>query len=178
MNKKKGFLGMALAFILNNLLSVVVCLLIMTLFSFVLDTKFGWIMHVVMLVAFLFFVYHQAWQYGDRDLNNNFGNRNLTALLGGLIAAIPTLLLAIFALLIEIGAYVPNFTIWGQATITAVYRFWNMPFIIMFDLFKAVPVLYFLPCIVMPCLTTVGYLFGYKNIKISDYIYYAREENE
>lgn len=178
MNKKKGLWGMALAFVLNNLFAVVVCLLIMTLFSFVLDTKFGWIMHVIMLLAYLFFVYHQAWQYGDRDLNNGFGNRTATAFSAGIIAAIPALLMAIFACLIEIGVYAPNFTVWGQAIVTAAYRFWNMSFLITFDLFKTFPVMYFLPCVVMPCLTTVGYVFGYKNIKISDYIYYAREKSE
>lgn len=178
MNKKKSLLGMALAFVLNNLFAIVICLLIMTLFGFILNTSFAWVMYAIMLVAFMFLVYHQAWHYGSRDLDNKFGNRTSTALLGGIIATVPNVILALFSLLIEAGMYAPNFTIGGQATVVAVYRFWNMPFRLMFDLLSACEALYFLPCIAMPVIATIGYLFGYKQIKISDYIYYAREKNE
>ena len=178
MKKKKGILGMAIAFLLNNLLAVVMCLLIMTLFSFVLDTSFGWILYVLMLVLYAFFLYHQAWQYGSRDLDNGFEKRTSVALYGGILAAIPTTVMAIFSFLIDAGLYAPNFNMAGQAFAIIAYRFWNMPFRIIFEYLEVLPVLYFVPCITMPLFVTVGYIFGYKQIKISDYIYYAREKNE
>jgi len=178
MNKKKGIWSMALSFGLNNLLAVVLCLLIMTLFGFILNSNFDWIMYVLMLVLFCFLIYHQAWQYGNRDLDNNFGRRTVKALLGAVIATAPNFAMAIFSTLIDLGVYVPAFELSGQALIIAVYRFWNMSFRILFDYLTAIPVLYFIPCIAMPVFAVIGYVFGYKQLKISDYLYYAREKNE
>ena len=178
MKKKKGILKMALSFALNNLLAVVLCLMLMTLFSFVLSSNFSWIIHILMLVSFTFLIYHQAWQYGSGDLDNKFGKRTKVAVCGSLVATAPNFLMAILSFLIDMGVYTPAFNFSGQATVTSVFRFWNMSFQILFDGLAAIPALYFIPCIAMPVFATIGYIFGYKQLKLSDYIYYAREEKE
>lgn len=178
MNKKKGIFAMTLSFILNNLLAVVACLLIMTLFGFILDTSFGWLLYVLMLIICAFLIYHQAWQYGSRDLDNNFGKRIKVAALGGVVAACPSLIMGVFCVLIDVGVYSPSLTVFGQSAVAALYRFWNMPFRIMFDYFMACPWLYFVPCIAVPVFATVGYILGYKRLRLSDYLYYEREKGE
>ncbi len=171
MKKEKGILWMALSFTLNNLLAVVASLLIMTLFGFVLNTSFGWLLYAAMVLVFVFLIYHQAWQYGCRDVDNSREKHSLKVLGGAIIATVPTLILAVLSVLTQNGAISLNFII-------PAYRVWNLSFRIVFDILAQYPFMYFIPCIVMPLCAVVGYIFGYKQIKMSDYLYYAREKNE
>lgn len=167
--------------LLANLIAVVVGFLLTALFGVVFDGAFAWIVTLVTVIAYLFFIYHEGWARGSSDYNlvkfDRAGEQKWKGEVAGLCAAIPTILLAVLAMLSDAGA-IHTVTMMGQDLSVMLYRIWNVPFQFAFGALESFPVLYFLPVPVMIAASSIGYRLGYRQIRLSDYIFYARKKDE
>lgn len=172
---KKSRAYFVLSILLNILCSVIIGVVVISLFQGLLDKSYSWIVYAIAAFLYIVLIYIGAHGVGDHDANCNNDNTKLKGEICALIAIIPSTVLAILCYLIEVGVLKANT---DPAVSVVIYRALHICFRVMFDYFKAYPILYFVPSVVTFVLTVVGYRFGLKRIKLSDYLYYAREDKE
>ena len=165
MKKNKGVAAIALSFVLDNLLAVILSLICVSVFGIILDTKFDIIVYVINAFIFAFLMYHQAWNFGVHDLENKSGNRLAVVASGSVIAVIPNWIMAVIS-------------VSGVEIVKKVFCIWNFPLAMEDAYLTAYPFLYVIPCITIPVIAIVGYILGYKRIKLIDYLYYERDKKE
>ena len=168
----------AVSLIVCNLLALAVRVVSQALFGAIFDEAFMWIVRVVGLAAFAFLIYHEGWTFGAADYNlvlfEHKEARPLTGAFAGTVAAIPSILLACGKVLVDVGV-IHTVQIFGQDIVSVLFRLWNLPFDILFDMNAA---LFLVPAIATIVIAQVGYTLGIKQIRLSDYLYYARDNDE
>lgn len=174
MNKKsKGYFIFTI--FLNILCSIIVGIVIISLFGGLLNKSYAWVIYALAVLVYIVLAYISAHGVGDNDANCNNTDAKFKSEVCALVAIIPSTVLAILCYLIEIGLLRANT---DPAVCVVIYRALHICFRIIFDYFKEYPILYFVPSVLTFVLTVVGYRFGLNRIKISDYLYYAREDKE
>lgn len=173
--------NIAAGILLANLIAVAVGLILTALFGAVFDGAFAWIVTTVTMVAYLFFIYHEGWIHGSSDYNmvkfDHTKERKWKGEVAGLCASIPTVLLAVLAILSDAGIMHTAMAM-EQDLSVMIYRIWNVAFQFVFGALESFPVLYFLPVPVMVAASSLGYRLGYAQIRLSDYFFYARDKDE
>ena len=124
--------------------------------------------------------YHDSWKIGGSDrlfFKRNGGEPSpIRGLLAGLLAAIPSFLVAALAFVCKM-ADVSLGMFMDQAVSELIYRIWFFPFSPLFSFVEQTPILYFLPVVVTPLASGLGYFLGVHKLFLRDYLYYQREKN-
>lgn len=174
MNKKsKGYFIFSI--FLNIFCSIIVGIVIISLFGGLLDKSYAWVIYALAAFVYVVLFYISAHGIGDNDANCNNNDTKFKSEICALVAIIPSTILAVLCYLIETNViYVSA----NPAISVVIYRALHICLRIIFDYFNEYPILYFVPSALTFVLTVVGYRFGLNRIKISDYLYYAREDKE
>lgn len=177
MNKidKKSKLYFVTNIFLTILSSVIIGMVIISLFGGLLNSSYAWLIYAIAIFIYVLIAYNSAHSVGDNDANCNAENTTFKSEICALIATLPSTVLAVLCLLLELGVMTSSR---NPAIVTVIYRFLHISFRLIFDYFEAYPILYFVPSALTFVLSVIGYRFGLKRIKISDYLYYAREKEE
>ena len=174
-NKKKSKLHFIMKIFLNILCSVMIGLVIISLFGGFLNTSYAGYIYALPIIVYILLVYNSAHGVGDNDANCNAESTAFKSEICAFVAIIPSAILAILGFLLEIGVITSSR---DPAIYIVIYRTLHISFRLIFDYFKAYPILYFVPSVLTFVLSVIGYRFGLKRIKLSDYLYYAREDKE
>ena len=180
--KNRNSLGrFAGGILLANVLAVAAGASLSALFGAIFDGALRWISTILTVVLFFFFIYHEGWIRGGADKNFVQDGRSAwvwwKGAAAGALAAIPSCVLAVLSLLVSAGL-LHTVTWMEQDVAVMLYRVWDVPFQFLFGALDALPALYFLPAVFMIAVATLGYFLGGRQIRLSDYFYYARERDE
>ena len=172
MNGVKKF---ALNLIVCNLLALAVRIVAQVLFGVIMEGAFMWAVRIVGALGFIFLIYHEGWTHGAADFNlilfEHGEKRTLKGACAAAFASIPSVVLAIGTVMVESGM-LKTVAFFEQDLVAILFRLWNLPFDILFGIH---PALYLVPMIAMIVLAQIGYTLGLKQIRLSDYLYYAKE---
>lgn len=136
---------------------------------------------VICIALACFLPYHDSWKAGASD--QLFQKRNggeispIRGLISGLFATIPSFLIAAFAFVCNV-CEISVGTFMDQGIHELVYRIWFFPFASIFSWIEKSPILYFLPLVVIPVASGLGYVLGLRKLFLRDYLYYQREKTE
>ncbi len=177
MNKinKKSKIYFIINIFLNILTSVIIGFVVISLFGGFLNSSYAWIIYAIVVLIYVALMYNSAFGVGDNDANCNTDNVAFKSEICASVAIIPSTILAVLCFLLELGVIT---TSRDPAISVVAYRALHISFRILFDYFESYPILYFVPSALTFILSVVGYRFGLKRIRISDYLYYAREDKE
>ena len=175
--KKNSIAYSVFVLILTSILASFLGFIILSLFGIVLKTSLYWVVYLVMAIIFVVLIYNDAHKIGDRAANDN-PKRVFKGEICAVVAAFPSFLLALLSYFTATGVLGNGVVVLEEPIVMLIYRIWNMPFRILFDYFAIYPALYFVPTAAMLIAAILGYHLGEKGIKLVDYLYYARENEE
>ncbi len=136
--------------------------------------------YAICIALACFLPYHDSWKVGASDCayQKRCGGEPVSfrGLLPGLYATIPSFLVAAFAFVCKAVNFSVG-TFMDQAISELVYRIWFFPYAAIFSLFEKNAILYFLPMLVVPVASGLGYFLGSRKLLLRDYLYYQREKN-
>lgn len=178
MKERNSFGKFTAGILLSNLFAVIAAFMLLSLFGTIFNGAFEWFSISATILLYIFLIYHEGWVRGSSDYNlvlyQHSDEKKWKGEVSGLFASIPTIILGILSILVtKVGLQTVVFI--EQDLMIYLYRFWHMPFQIMYSSLDKLPILYFLPVIVMTALTSIGYRLGYHQIRLSDYLFYARK---
>lgn len=162
----------------GQVLSMLVALMVSSLLGRFENEYITAAMYLICLGFGLFFSYHEGWIAGASDkIYINSKQIEYSPGHGFVAGAIASVINLIIALLAFLSAITPlgNITVMGQAVFEIVYRIWFWAFSIMFDAIRAAPILHFVPVIAMPIACGVGYIAGVRGFRLSEYIFYKKD---
>mgnify|MGYP001409395937 CR=1 FL=1 len=139
------------------------------------------ICNILSCAMLLVFPYHECWQAGSYDYNyQKMGKgeiRMKRGIIAGLLACIPSLLIALFAMICAITGWMPG-TLFDQNLAEFLYRGWFLPVSFFFPLLARSSAWYLLPVVLMPISATIGYVLGSKQIFLRDIFVYQRDKTK
>lgn len=131
---------------------------------------------IISMLIYIALVYSVAWQEGNKDPNRiKYGHMNkfmAKGLVAGLLASIPY---AILTTAFVVSQAILKEKITG-IVINTVYRIFNIQYIVFGDGFLKFPVVCFLLLLVLPAISTVGYIAGYHKIVLISKIIYKNQK--
>ena len=175
--KKNSIAYSVLVLILTSILASFLGFIILSVFGIVLKTSLYWVVYLVMALIFIVLIYNDAHKIGDRAASDE-PQRAFKGEICAVLAAIPSVVLALFSYLTATGVIGSGVLVFEEPIAMLIYRIWNMPFRILFDYFEIYPELYFVPTAAMLVAAILGYHLGVKGIRLVDYLYYARDNEE
>ncbi len=179
MKNKLLTLKFAGTLIVGQFLALLCSLLILTIIGFFSKNGSGAFQSLLCLAVFVVIIYFDSWHKGSEDINKiklGFIKKNIfKGMLAGLIAIIPSFLLALFAFFSE-SKNVIFFDFLGIDLFSAINRFWQLPLSFLFNLVNNKPVLNLLIPFFVPVISGVGYLFGLNRISIKQIMLYKGDE--
>jgi len=154
-----------------QMISVILTFIIMTVFVLVLDAGTAQLIGgIVSIILFAAMLYLDAWKRGRSDNNlMNYGHLKTDRLRGLKIAALSQIPGLIFAILSAIFGYTETWT----NSLTVIFKAIYSPFVDIIWLLEQPT--YWLRLIVPAIPAAIyftGYFFGYKELMISDKLYY------
>ncbi len=176
----KSYLKWFLSLLFDHLLAVIGAALV---FGF-LGAWQHWLVTVLcslicLSLAFVF-PYHESWKVGISDYNlhkrTGIEISNLRGIVVGLLAMIPSFLVACFCFLCSVNGWNVG-TVFDQSVSELFYRIWFFPYLVLFSRLEQFPVLYFVPVLVTPMMSALGYRLGRRKLMLRDYLYYQREKD-
>ncbi len=162
----------------GQVLSMLIALMVSSLLGRFENEYITAAMYLICLGFGLFFSYHEGWIAGASDkIYINSKQIKYSPGHGFVAGAIGSVLNLVIALLAFLSAITPlgGITVMGQAVFEIVYRIWFWAFSVMFNLIQAAPILHFVPVIAMPIACGFGYIAGVKAFRLSEYIFYKKD---
>ena len=177
-NKSTGLLAFAWSLIINHLFAILTSLLITTVINFFTDHAYI-VIFIISAAVYFYICYIDSWQRGNSDTNRiRLGlmkKNDLKGMCAGFIAAIPSFILTIGAVLAELQLF-SFYDFLGVDIFTALNRFWQLPLSYLYTFANGYPAVNFLIPLFLPIVAEIGYIFGRKNISLKNYFLYKDAE--
>ncbi len=176
--RKASYRKMVPSLIGGQVLAMLISLMVSSLLGRFENSYIIAAMYIICLVFGLFFSYHEGWIAGASDkIYINSKQIDFIPSHGFIAGAIASILNLVIAFLAFLSAITPlgEITVMGQAVFEIVYRIWFWAFSVIFNAIEAVPILHFLPVVAMPLACGFGYIAGVKGFRLSEYIFYKKD---
>ena len=177
-NKSPGLFAFAWSLIIDHLFAVLITILITTVINF-FTSKASVLIFVLSMAVYFSICYVDSWQRGNSDTNRiRLGimkKNNLRGACAGLLAAIPSFVLAIGAMLAELH-FLSFYNFLGVDIFTALNRFWQLPLSYLYTVANSYPWINLLIPLFLPLAAEFGYIFGRHNISLKGYFLYKDVE--
>ena len=170
--------GYAGKLLLCQIISFLATFILMNIFNFLIPQKAPVLSFLCGIVIFGFITYCEAWGRGEGDSNRVkigiFKENKLFGLLAGVLAAIPSFLIAVTAFLAETGT-ASFYSVFDYDLFTMVNRMWQLPFSVLFTYVNKTPALNFVFPLFVPFISGIGYFLGFEGISIKQNLLYKHE---
>lgn len=160
-----------------------VCAILTHLMAAVLSVSFGFLLTVpggfpfifiLNMVLYLMFVYSNSWRKGSEDRGlvaiGKTSQYIIRGFVSGALAQIPFFIL----FLTLIYAWISK---WNYNLVFNIYKLSNFPFLYLIKNIQ-VPPIYFIFLLIMPITAGIAYIFGYKQIFISEFFGYNKNNKD
>ena len=181
--KQKGrgaYSRMVGGLILDSAIAILISLMIIAVMGGIFQNM-QWVPNLICLGFYLFFCYHEGWIGGFSDANLvRYGHMKPKLWKGfvvGLLGSIPGLVIALLSVAnTQFGLTTVSFL--GGDILAYLYGLWFMPVIGLFPSIDQNVVIRFLPLLIMPIVTCIGYIFGMRQISLRELLVYERKKNK
>ena len=172
-------LKMSLAIIVNSIVASFICVIMVFTFSGFIVTSWGGPVYEVLAILIMgSLIYGVSWQSGFKDYNKvKFGHITKfirKGFVAGAIADIPFLILYI-VFIISFLIKTAHDVFYNITYI--VYLFFNMPYSLIIGALKNQPAFLCLFLLVLPIISGIGYILGYKDISLTGRLVYKNSKN-
>lgn len=179
MNTRFLTLKYAGTLLIDQLISVLCSLVIISVLGFFLkDGRGTFLQNLLGFAFFAWIIYFDAWQKGSQDFNKiklgYIRKSYLKGFLAGLLAALPNIFLATLAFFSE-NALISSRDFMGVGTISAIFRFWNLPLGMFLPFANETPAFNFIIPLFLPIFSGIGYIFGLNRISIKEIVVYKND---
>ena len=169
----------AVTLLLDQFISVLCSLVIISILSFFFKERGVFLQNLLRFIFFAWIMYFDAWQKGSEDCNKiklGYIRKNyFKGFLAGILASIPNIILATLAFLSE-SALIASYDFIGVSATSAIFRFWNLPLGMFMPFANDTPVFNFLIPLFLPVFSGIGYIFGLNKISIKEMVVYKNDE--
>lgn len=175
-NYKKMFLGL----FGGHALSIIVALFASSLLGRFQNSIILAVMHIVCIGGALFFSYHEGWIAGSSDKNyiskEQLEYNPWKGVYAGAMASAINLIIAVLGFLSEVSC-LGNWSVMDQGVFEIVYRIWFWAYSCIFPLIDSIAIFHFLPVLAMPIACGIGYVFGVKQFRLSEFLIYNKDND-
>lgn len=180
-NKNPTILAFAWSLVINQLFAILISLLINTVINFFAPNGASVIVFALSASVYFSICYVDSWQRGNADTNrirlNLMKKNDLKGVWAGLMAMIPSFVLATGAVLAETGV-VSFREFLGVDIFTALNRFWLLPLSYLYNIANEYPVFNYIIPLFVPFSAELGYVLGRHDISLKNYFMYRDNSEE
>ncbi|MBR3848190.1 MAG: hypothetical protein IKM21_02740 [Oscillospiraceae bacterium] len=178
-NNAWTFVKYALGIVVNQLIAIVMSVFVTTVIGFFSSDGLPFFRFILTSVIYVALLYSTSWRKGSSDENRvklgYLSDNKLRGFIAGLLAAIPGIVLAVFAFLSESG-YVSFFEFMGHDGVVVINRFLNLPIGELYQFIEGRPALNILFPMVIPVVSGISYILGRYGISVRQILIYKADK--
>lgn len=177
--KSASIFSYAMCLFVDQFIALMISLLVTNIVSLFLPRGGELLRFLICASLYCVIIYLEGWYRGSSDRNRialgKIPDNKLKGFLAGLIASIPSFVLALLALLAEKGL-VSVLDVFGKDITSVLNRFWNLPLGLLYNYANNEPYLNLLFPFFIPVVTAVGYVFGINKFSIKQHFLYKADK--